>query len=79
MSASSYFSYRFPAMWVVLVESAPICTVFTGTWSRLGRLDLGSLCRRLGLRGGWILLGTCSLCRQSMQSLRPNTRNEQWP
>ena len=38
MSASSYFSSRFP-------------------------------CRRLRLRGGRILLGTCSLCRQSMQSL----------
>ena len=32
-SASSYFSSRFPAMRVVLVESAPICTVFTGTSS----------------------------------------------
>ena len=33
MSASSYFSSRFPTMRVVLVESAPICTVFTGTSS----------------------------------------------
>ena len=31
MSASSYFSTRFPTMRVVLEESAPICTVFTGT------------------------------------------------
>ena len=33
MSASSYFSSRFPVMRVVLEESAPICTVFTGTLS----------------------------------------------
>ena len=32
-SASSYFSSRFPTMRVVLEESAPICTVFTGTLS----------------------------------------------
>ena len=39
-----------------------------GNMVRIRRLDLGSLCRRPGLRGRWILLGTCSLC-QSMQSL----------
>jgi len=33
MSASSYFSSRFPAVRVVLEESAPTCTVFTGTLS----------------------------------------------
>jgi len=33
MSASSYFSSRFPAMRVVLEESAPIYTVFMGTLS----------------------------------------------
>ena len=33
MSASSYFSSRFPAMQVVREESAPTCTVFTGTLS----------------------------------------------
>ena len=33
MSMSYYFSSRFPAMRVVLEESALICTVFTGTLS----------------------------------------------
>ena len=43
MSASSYFSSRFPAMRVVLEESAPICTVFTGTLSGSDGWTLGAL------------------------------------
>ena len=42
MSASSYFSSKFPAMRVVLVESAPICIVFTGTWSGSDGWTLGA-------------------------------------
>ena len=48
MSASSYFSSRFPAMRVVLVESAPICTVFTGTWSGSDGWTLGAFAGALG-------------------------------
>ena len=42
MSASSYFSSRFPAMRVVLEESAQICTVFTGTLSGSDGSTLGA-------------------------------------
>ena len=48
MSASSYFSSRFPAMRVVLVESAPIRTVFTGTWSGSDGWTLGAFAGALG-------------------------------
>jgi len=48
MSVSSYFSSRFPAMRVVLVESAPICTVFTGTWSGSDGWTLGAFAGALG-------------------------------
>ena len=42
MSVSSYFYSRFPAMWVVLEESAPICMVFTGTLSGSNGRTLGA-------------------------------------
>ena len=48
MSASSYFSSRFPAMRVVLEESAPICTVFTGTSSGSDGWTLGAFAGALG-------------------------------
>ena len=48
MSASSYFSSKFPAMRVVLEESAPICTVFTGTLSGSDGRTLGAFEGALG-------------------------------
>ena len=61
MSASSYFSSRFPAMWVVLVESAPICTVFMGTWSGSDDWTLGAFAGALGCE----VVGSSSECAAS--------------
>jgi hypothetical protein len=43
MSALSYFSARFPLMWVVWEASAPTWMVFTGTLSVLDGRTLGAL------------------------------------
>ena len=48
MSASFYFSSRFPVMRVVLAESAPICTIFTETWSGSDGWTFGAFAGALG-------------------------------
>jgi hypothetical protein len=47
MSALSYFSPRFPPMWVVWEVFAPTWTAFTGTSSVSDGRTLGALARAL--------------------------------